>query len=232
MDKKIAIISGFGAGLSESMALKLLENDYIVIGLSRSHLHCEAFMSRHENGYAIQCDITDNVTVKAAFGYIHRQHGHASLLIHNAAQLLLDDFLDLRPDEFESLWRIFCLGAVNVSQQILPNMLKDGTGTLIFTGATASVKAGEKSAAFASAKFALRGLAQSLARAYGPQGIHVIHTIIDGVLWGDRAEDQFGLFENACINPNAVAETYWSLINQDKSAWTQEIDIRPYQETF
>ncbi len=232
MTKKVAVISGFGKGLAESLAIKLISNDYSVIGLSRSGKVNDQFLSHHEHFERMQCDITKYNDVENAFSRISQQHGDVSLVIHNAAQLLLDDFLAISSEDFEILWRASCLGAVNVSQQVLPSMLSNGTGTLIFTGATASIKAGSKSAAFASAKFALRGLAQSLARASGPSGIHVIHTIIDGVIWGERAKDVFGLQKSSCLTADAVADSYIALIKQPSSAWTHEIDLRPFNEVF
>ena len=100
------------------------------------------------------------------------------------------------------------------------------------TGATASIRGGAKFAAFASAKFALRGLAQSLAREFGPQGIHVAHVLIDGLIWGPPARDLHGAEQINCISPESIAKTYMGLIEQDSSCWTHEVDIRPYKESF
>src|SRR5690606_33183000 len=127
-------------------------------------------------------DVGDRAALAQAFGACTNRFGAPSLLIHNAAELSIRDFLELEPSDFERIWRTSCLGAVNSAQLVLPDMLKAGSGTMIFTGATASVKGGAKFSAFAAAKFALRGLAQSLARAYGPSGVHVAHVIVDGVI--------------------------------------------------
>jgi NAD(P)-dependent dehydrogenase (short-subunit alcohol dehydrogenase family) len=110
-------------------------------------------------------------------------------------------------------------------------MLASG-GTVVFSGATASLRGGPRFAAFASSKFALRGLAQSLAREYGPQGIHVAHVIIDGLIWGPAARDQHKAQKAGCLSPDAIAETIMSLIAQPRQAWTHEIDLRPATETF
>jgi len=233
---KIAVITGIGAQLSESLAKKLLTDDYIVIGLSRHAATVNNEIQQHSHFAHYPCDIGDPQAVEAVFNRIRSEYGHPSLLIHNAAQLLLADFMTLTPDDFEQLWRTCCLGAVNTAQQVIPAMLNMGKtenkATIIFTGATASTKAGAQSAAFASAKFGLRGLAQSLARAYQAQGIHIIHTVIDGVIWGKRAEEVFALRKEQCMSADDISSSYLSLIEQAPSCWTHEIDLRPYGEKF
>jgi NADP-dependent 3-hydroxy acid dehydrogenase YdfG len=111
-------------------------------------------------------------------------------------------------------------------------MLQQGSGTMIFTGATASVKAGAEFAAFGASKFALRGFAQSLARELGPRGIHVAHVVIDGIIWSPRTRSIHGVAEQECLQPDAIARIYIHLIEQERSAWTQELDIRPNTESF
>jgi len=115
---------------------------------------------------------------------------------------------------------------------VLPGMLEAKHGSLLFIGATASIKAGANFSAFGCAKFALRGLAQSLARELGPEGIHVAHLVIDGVIWGERAENEFKIQRANCLEPESVACTCLHLIDQERSAWTHELDIRPDVETF
>lgn len=229
---KTAVITGFNAGLSESLATLLLHRDFQVIGISRRGTFSGQFAETHKGFSAYTCDVSDEDQVKNCFSEIRKTHGNATVLIHNAAQLLLKDFLELKSEEFLSLWKTSCLGAVNVSKQVLPAMLENKNGTLIFSGATASVKAGPNSSAFSSAKFALRGLTQSLARAYGPKGIHVIHTVLDGVIWGERAQNAFQMQANKCMKAEEIATAYLSLIDQNRSAWTQELDVRPYCEKF
>lgn len=230
--QRLAVITGFGPGLSESLAVKLIQDNYLVTGLSRSSEYGLEFERKHTGFMSRQCDVGDAAAVKNVFASLHTDYGETVLLVHNAAQLLLEDFLVIAPEAFEDLWRTCCLGAVNVTHQVLPAMLKAGCGTLVYTGATASVKAGAQSAAFGSAKFALRGLTQSLARAYGPRGIHVIHTILDGVIWGDRAEHKFKMSQEDCMQANDIADSYMALIAQKPSSWTHEIDLRPCKERF
>ena len=125
-----------------------------------------------------------------------------------------------------------CLGAVYGSQRVLPGMLQAKRGALPLIGATASVKAGASFSAFGSAKFALRGLAQSLARELGPRGIHVAHLVIDGVMWCERADERFQIQREQCLDSESVARTCLHLLEQQRSAWTHELDIRPDVETF
>jgi len=227
-DTKTAVITGFAPGLSERLAIGLIERGYKVAGLSRTcrfELDDKAF-------HSFACDVGDGESVTRAFSQIRETLGHASVLIHNAASIHIGDFLDTEPEIFDRLWRVTCLGAVQTAQAVLPGMLELGGGTVIFSGATASVKGSAKFSAFAASKFALRGLSQSLARAYGKQGIHVVHTLLDGVIWGERAEKKFGMEPAKCMIPEDIAATYFQLIEQKPSAWTHELDLRPAVEVF
>lgn len=228
-DTPVAVITGFGEGLGSALAKRLVDEGHTVIGISRSGILPR---ERYEGFYAKKCDVSQPASVADAFKQIKSDYGAPRILIHNAAMLKIGDFLQTDPKEFEQLWRTTCFGAMLCVREVLPDMLGAGTGTIILSGATASVKGGANFSAFASAKFALRGLTQSLARAYGPRGIHVVHTVVDGVIWGDRAEKRFGMEREKCMEPNEIADTYLHLIGQRSSSWTQEIDLRPSLETF
>jgi NAD(P)-dependent dehydrogenase (short-subunit alcohol dehydrogenase family) len=132
--------------------------------------------------------------------------------------------LELEPSDMETMWRVGALGGFLLAREAARHMLPRGRGTVIFTGATASLRGGAGFAAFAGGKFALRALAQSLARELGPSGIHVAHVVLDGQVGRDPA--------GAKIDPDAVAETYLALHLQPKSAWTHELDLRPSVEKF
>jgi len=153
------------------------------------------------------------------------------VLVHNAAGFVMKPFAETTLAEFENAWRAANLSAFVVSQTVLPHMVARGTGTLIFSGATAALRGGAKFAAFASAKFAQRGLAQSLAREYGPQGIHVAHVVIDGMI--DAATtDRLAGTGSQRMDPVAIARAYLYLADQHPSAWTHELDLRPSSERF
>lgn len=234
--RPVAIVAGISPGLGGALCRRLAGAGYRVTGLARmpDFGAILAQQINHEEPLftALSCDLTDPDAVAEAVARIESDIGGISIYVHNAARLLMAPFLETPPAEFEALWRTFCLGAVHGAQRVLPGMLERSSGKLLFIGATASVKAGAHFAAFSAAKFALRGLAQSLAREYGPKGIHVAHLVIDGVMWGDRAHDNFGMKEEQCLAPDAVAETCLQIIQQHRSAWTHELDLRPNGETF
>jgi NAD(P)-dependent dehydrogenase (short-subunit alcohol dehydrogenase family) len=163
--------------------------------------------------------------------------GPLSVAVHNAGGNRPSPFLQVDPAVFEEHWRAHALGAFLLAQAALPPMLERQTGTLIFTGATASLRGRANFSSFAAAKAALRMTAQSLAREFGPKGIHVAHVIVDGVIDGDRARaflpnasERFG--EDGMLHPDRIAETYLMLHRQHRSAWTQELDLRPWSEAF
>lgn len=228
VDSKTAVITGFAPGLSEKLALGLIERGYKVAGLSRT---CQ-FELANDAFHSFACDVGNGENVSQTFSKIKETLGPPSVLIHNAAQVHIGEFLETEPEIFERLWRVACLGAVQTAQAVLPDMLELGGGTIIFSGATASIKGSARFSAFAASKFALRGLAQSLARAYGKHGVHVVHTVLDGMIWGERADKKFGMPPSKCMVPEDIAATYLQLIEQRPSAWTHELDLRPSVEVF
>ncbi|HHJ35799.1 MAG TPA: SDR family NAD(P)-dependent oxidoreductase [Gammaproteobacteria bacterium] len=233
-NKRTVVVAGVGAGLGDEICKKLVKVGYRVVGLSRSASGNEALAEKlgAHNFFSVSCDLTDVAQVDLAISKVEEKFGMVSVYVHNAAYLHMQAFVDTPPTEFESLWRTVCLGAVHGTQRVLPSMLEKKSGVILFIGATASVKAGADFSAFSSAKFALRGLSQSMARELGPSGIHVAHLVIDGVMWGKRAKESFGMSEGQCLKPASVAKTCEQLIGQDQSAWTHELDIRPAVETF
>jgi NADP-dependent 3-hydroxy acid dehydrogenase YdfG len=229
-----AVVAGVGSGLGSALCRRLAEAGYRVCALARrteASRDLAAELGR-DRFLPIGCDVTDAAHVDAAIGKVEAQWGPVTVYVHNTAAFHTGAFLATNPTTFESLWRTMCLGAVHGTQRVLPGMLKAKRGVLLLVGATASVKSGANFSAFGSAKFALRGLAQSLARELGPQGIHVAHLVVDGVIWGERARDGFGMREEQCLDPDALASSCVHLIEQGRSAWTQELDIRPDVESF
>ncbi len=231
-ERPILLISGAGEGLAASIATTFAQAGYDIVGLARSdriaaHL---ARLVREAGGTYVHCvcDLTQAGEVGAAL----RPHvERISVLVHNAAAFVMKPFAETTPAEFEQAWRAASLGAFVVSQIVLPHMVARGTGTLIFSGATAALRGGAKFAAFASAKFAQRGLAQALAREYGPQGIHVAHVVIDGMI--DAATtDRLAGPGSQRMDPEAIARAYLYLAGQHPSAWTHELDLRPSSERF
>lgn len=191
---------------------------------------------------AVAADATRLQDVQALFERIAAEGFRPELVVFNASERNLPKpFLDMTPDYIEQMWRVCCYGGVLVGQEAIRRMLPQKQGTLIFTGATASLRGRAKFGGFAAAKAGLRAHAQAMAREFGPKGIHVAHVVVDGVVDGDRA-NQFGYGlgkayllsrgDDGSLKPDAVAESYWQLHRQHRSAWTHELDLRPYKEAF
>lgn len=236
---RVAVVAGAGPGLGSAVARLLSAQGWHVATLSR---HAQAgppdAQARTSTGRVtpVACDLTDADSVDRAMQQIEREMGAPSALIYNAAQLVRGEFLTLPAAAFEATWRVGVLGAVHCAQHVLPAMLKAARGTIIFTGATAAMRGGKGFSAFASAKFALRGLSQSLAREFGPLGVHVAHVVLDGAIGSGsgsaQASGRISAERTTFIDPDAIARTYLQLIEQPASCWTQEIDLRPHNERF
>ena len=182
---------------------------------------------------AVPTDIADPDQVERGFAEVREQLGPVDVLINHAGNAVWKDFLELTPEDFERSWRVCAYGSFLCCKEALPDMLASGNGTILFTGATSAIRGRAGALAFSSAKFAVRGLADSLARELWPKGIHVAHVIIDGVLDTPavRAQDSSAA-EGPLLDTDAVADAYWDLVQQDRKAWTLEIDVRPHNEEF
>ena len=155
------------------------------------------------------------------------------MLLYNAGTGAFGSITEITPEQYEADWRVNALGAFVAAKEVAPGMIARGHGTMLFTGATAGVKAGAKSVSFGPAKFAMRGLAQSLARDLGPKGIHVAWINVDGSIDIPGARGlKPSLKDGDFLKPEAIAETYWHLAHQDPSAWTMELEVRPFKEKF
>lgn len=226
--KPILLIAGFGPGLGLSCANVFADSGYQIIGLVREYSE-EAYTDEITT-HAV--NLTDAAAVQEFMETVVADHGVPDVVIYNPAALVIKPFLEHTTDDFRDAWDTMVLGAVNVAQAIIPVWQGSGDGTLIATGATASVRGGKNFAAFASAKFALRGLIQSLAREFQSEGIHVVHTIIDGIIDTPRSRILHEMSADQMIAPTAIAQIYLDLTNQHPSSWTHEIDIRPSSESF
>jgi NAD(P)-dependent dehydrogenase (short-subunit alcohol dehydrogenase family) len=231
--RQLLLVTGIAEGVGASIAAAFAQAGYGVVGLARSDAAAGAIGDRVAaagGSYIHRCaDLTRPDEVAAALApYL----GGIGVVVHNAHTLVIKPFDQIIEAEFEQVWRVTCLGAMTVARLVLPQMLAAGAGVIILTGATAGVRGNANFAAFASAKFALRGLAQSLAREYGPAGIHVAHVVLDGLIDEPQTERRFGPDRSARMDADAVATTYLSLVGQDRSCWTHELDLRPFSERF
>jgi NAD(P)-dependent dehydrogenase (short-subunit alcohol dehydrogenase family) len=190
-----------------------------------------------DSAFALPCDLTNAQEIREAFTQVRRRLGPVDLLVNHASGgggPAGAGLLDLDPANFEQAWRVGAYAALLCSREAARDMLssKRGNprGAILFSGATSSVRGA--SLAFSSAKFASRGLAQGLARELWPQGIHVAHVVIDGIIGAPEGESTETDFGEPLMHPDAIAEAYWGLIRQDRSAWTLELDLRPHREKF
>jgi NAD(P)-dependent dehydrogenase (short-subunit alcohol dehydrogenase family) len=182
---------------------------------------------------AVTADATDAASVASAFDRVREELGTPEVFVYNAGTFQMGGILELSPEQFDDCFRANCSGAFYAAQQVLPAMVERGRGTIILTGATAALRGSARFAALATGKFGLRALAQSMAREFGTQGIHVAHVIIDGQINTPRLrEAQPDREESTTLSPESIAETYWQLHTQDATAWTLELDLRPAPESF
>lgn len=225
MNKPLAIVAGAGAGLGQALCARFEQGGFNVIGLGRT-------TPPTPSGTFHNLDLSDAKTVRSDMSGIIKNHGAPKVVVHNTAELVIAPFEQTSLDDFARTWTSMVQTAFNLGQSTIPAMANGDGGTFIVSGATASLRGGAKFAAFASAKFALRGLTQSLAREYQPQGVHVCHTILDGIIDTDRSRELHSLDPTKMMKPADIAETYWQLAHQPKSTWTHELDLRPSSEGF
>ncbi len=234
---KVAVVLGVGPGLGAAVAHRFAREGFVVGLMARSSEQLTQIQSEIEQAggkaLSVTVDATDAASVKAAFEQVRSQFGSPEVFVYNAGAFKMAGILELTPDQFESSWKVNCFGAFLAVQQVLPAMVERGRGTILLTGATAAVRGSAKFAALAVGKFGLRALAQSLAREFGSQGIHVAHIIIDGMINTPRVRAMASeREEHTLVSPEAIAQTYWQLYQQDATAWTLELDLRPAVEKF
>ena len=233
---KVAVVMGAGPGLGAAVAHRFAREGFAVALMARSEDKRAQIQSDIENSggraLSVTVDVTDPTSVVAAFEKVKSELDAPSVFIYNAGIFQVNSILDITPEKFEYAWKVNCFGAFLGAQQVLPMMVERKQGTIIFTGATAALKGSARFAALAVGKFGLRALAQSLAREFGPQGIHVAHVIIDGMINTQLKEMLSEPQEHTMLSPEAIAQTYWQLYQQDATAWTLEMDLRPAVEKF
>jgi NAD(P)-dependent dehydrogenase (short-subunit alcohol dehydrogenase family) len=182
---------------------------------------------------AVTADVADAEQIARAFDVVRSKLGAPEMLLYNAGSGNWGTITEITPAQYEESWRTNAYGAFLCAKEAVSEMIAKRRGVMLFTGATAGIKAGAKSAAFGPAKFAVRGLAQSLARDLGPRGIHIAYVNVDGIIDIPHIRTRMPSLKNEdLLQPAAIAEAYWSLANQHPSAWTQELDVRPFKEKF
>jgi NAD(P)-dependent dehydrogenase (short-subunit alcohol dehydrogenase family) len=225
-----ALIVGAGSGLSASLARALTKEGIKVALAARTTDHLEK-LAKEIDASAFTCDAGKPADVAKLFDELDASFGAPEIVIYNASFRTRGPFVDLGPAEVEKALAVTAFGAFLVAQQAARRMLPRGHGAILFTGASAGMKGFAQSAPFAMGKFALRGLAQSMARELSPQGIHVAHIVIDGGIKSVRRPEPADK-PASLLDPDAIAATYLHVIRQPRSAWTSEVELRPWVERF
>ena len=238
-ENDVALIVGAGPGLGSALARGFAGRG-MRVAVARRNVESLAPLVAELGGKAkaYRCDATNEDDVVRLLAAVQAELGTPRLTVFNAGAFVRKGVLETSTEEFERCWRVACLGGFLVGRETVRAILaaKRGgrhQGTVIFTGATASLRGGALFHNLAVGKFGLRALAQSMAREFQPQGVHVAHVIIDGQIQGERpgyTAAERG--EDAVVDPNAIAATYYQLHIQPPSAWTLELDLRPYVERF
>jgi NAD(P)-dependent dehydrogenase (short-subunit alcohol dehydrogenase family) len=241
--QRTAIVVGVGSeqGLGAALARRFASEGYLVIVSGRTEAKIakvvRAIVERGGKAEAFTADVTIEPDVAALFDFAATSGYAVDLVVFNAGNNVRHDFRTMPAELFEQTWRVAAFGGFLVGREAARRLAPSGKGTILFTGATASLRGKPPFTAFASAKAALRSLAQSMAREFGPSGIHVAHVVIDGGIDGDKLNtavpqlrEQRG--DDGLLNIDAIADAYWHLHTQHRSAWTHELDLRPFKEAF
>ena len=225
-----ALIVGAGDGISASFA-RVLARAGMKVGLAARNPDKLAALAEEIGGLAFRCDATEVEQVARLFDEVDDRVGALDVVHYNPSYRAHGALVDLDPAEVRHTLMVSAFGGFLVAQQAARRMLRQGHGAILFTGASASVKGYARSASFAMGKFALRGLAQSMARELAPQNIHVAHFVIDGGVRSVRRQEPADR-PDSMLDPDAIAETYFAILKQPRSAWTWEVELRPWVETF
>jgi NAD(P)-dependent dehydrogenase (short-subunit alcohol dehydrogenase family) len=237
----VAVIAGVGEGLGYALGRLFAQAGYNVALAARTadrlaRLAGEIRRAGHK-AFPVPTDLREEQEVLALFDALESEHGPVEIAVFNAGANFRASILETPADTFEKIWRLGCYAGFLFGREAARRMAPRGRGTILFTGATASVRGGAQFSAFAAAKNGLRAVAQSMARELGPKGIHVAHVVIDGMIDTAAVRSRFpervkDLGPEAMLATDAIAELYYQIHAQPRSAWTQEADLRPYGEKF
>ncbi len=241
-NKGIVLVAGVGGGLGFGICRRFAAAGYDIAMVSRKQERLEPLAERiNEDGdgrvHVCPADIRDEDTVEELFDRVEAAHGPIAAAVFNAGAQYRQPFLDIPADLFEKVWRLGCYAGFLVGRAAARRMLPRGEGSILFTGATASIRGAAEFAAFAASKSGLRALAQSMAREFGPKGIHVAHVVVDGLIDTPVIRERFSaeiasLPADGALSPEAIGQAYVDLHHQNRSAWSFEIDLRPWAEKF
>jgi len=234
MSKPVCIVVGVGPGLGGALVRRFATGGYAVAAVSRGQAGLDAVTNGVENCATYACDTTDGAQVADTLSRIRNEMGEPTALMYNSGSGTRGSIRDVSPEDFMATLEINALGLFHWAKDLAPAMAaSQGGGVIGVTGATASLRGKPLTTAFAAGKAAQRSLAQSLAREFAPQGVHVFYAIIDGAIDLPRSRERMPDKPDAFfLGPDDIAETYWSIAGQGRSAWTFEVDLRPHIENW
>lgn len=233
MRKPVCAVVGVGPGNGAAIARHFSTKGYRVALMARKQNYLDQLATELGDSRGYACDVTDAAQVVAVFDAIEQEMGTVDVLVYNAGSGVFKTVEDTSLEDFELSWQVNTRGFLIAVQQVMPGMREHGSGVIIATGATASLRGNVQTAAFASAKAAQRSLAQSIAKHAGPLGIHVAYVILDGGVDSEKAREFIqGRPADGLLLPDAIAEAYYYLAQQHRSSWTFELDLRPYVEKW
>jgi NAD(P)-dependent dehydrogenase (short-subunit alcohol dehydrogenase family) len=231
--KRLCVVVGVGPGNGAALARRFAKAGYAIALVARSKETTSVLEKEIAGSRSYECDVGDPAAVARTFAAIREHQGEVDALLYNAGTGVWGSVEEIDPASFESAWRVNALGALLASKEVIPAMKRAHRGNIVFIGATASRRGNVRTAAFAPAKAAQKSLAESMARALWPAGIHVSLIIVDGVIdlprarkmMGDKPDDFF-------MSPTDIAEVVYSVTEQNKSAWSFEVETRPFGEKW
>jgi NAD(P)-dependent dehydrogenase (short-subunit alcohol dehydrogenase family) len=230
---RTAVVAGVGPGLGAAVARRFAHEGLDVALLARTGSRIEALAEELDGtdgrGLAVPADLADPGDVAAAFATVRAEFGGVDVLVYNASAAPWKGLDAIALDELDRALDVGVRGFVDCARHAVADMREHGGGTVVVTGATTSVRGRGGAVGFSAAKFGARGVAESMARELGPEGVHVAHVVVDG---GIRPPDRVVEDPEAYLDPDAIADAYWDLVEQDRSAWTLELDLRPHVEEF
>jgi len=230
MDLKSALIVGVGPGLSASLA-RLFARNGLQVALAARNTDKLQSLAAETAAATFACEATEPEEAAGLFDVVVATQGVPDIVVYNASARARGPITDVEPDAVARAISVSAFGGFLVAQQAARHMVARGSGAILLTGASASVKGYPQSGAFAMGKFALRGLAQSMARELAPKGVHVAHFVIDGGIRSAVRQDPNDN-PDSLLDPDAIAESYWHVATQPRSAWTWEVELRPWVERF
>jgi len=233
---KVCVVVGAGPGTGFAIANKFAREGFSVALLARNKEKLATLQKAIEDkggkAISVSVDVGDPKAVANAFHEVRTILGDPEVLVFNASGFTVKKFLELTPEDFDASYKVSILGAFASAKEVLPKMVEKKKGTILLSGATASLRGSSQFAAMAVGKFGLRAIGQSLAREFGPQGVHVAHIILDGLIDTPNTRSRFDIDKLSHLETDAIAESYWNLHSQAPSAWTQELDLRAFNEKF